>query len=476
MLKKKLQIIYIILFFAICITPVVCMPFVKADETAENRKLSEMPSFAKEDGSANLDWPSEFETYLSEHFAFRQELVTFDSVQKAEIFQTSSNEKIVVGDNDWLYFASTLDDYMSRNTLSERRIDNTAKTLKLIQEYAEENGAEFLFISAPNKNTVYPQNMPSRYVKSGEPNNLEMLSAVLDEYEVNQIVLKDLFLSQDKVLYHSRDSHWTNEGAVLVHNAIMDKLGIEHNDFSDVNHHTEQCWEGDLDSMIFPTLNILSEEEIYDIDYSFEYIGSFQTVDDMLIRTVNGNREHSILMYRDSFGRSLYPFIAENTFKAEFSREIPYRLNMLSTFPAEYVVLEIVERNIPNITEKAPIMAAPSRSLDISADIYKSDKNVCEVKKENGMLKIHGILDEYYFKGKTDIYVTFEGENGVFCFEAFPICEAELLGDDEQSDFGFSLYVDTTDIPSGEYSVNAYIGDSDDLICTDEIYSIIIDN
>ena len=91
-MKKKIQILYIVLFFVICIIPVAFMPFVKTNDTAENRKLSEMPTLKTEDGDLNLKWPSEFETYLSEHFAFRQELVTLDSIQKAEIFETSSNE------------------------------------------------------------------------------------------------------------------------------------------------------------------------------------------------------------------------------------------------------------------------------------------------------------------------------------------------------------------------------------------------
>ena len=475
-MKKKLQILYIILFFIACVSPIAFMPFVKTNELAENRKLSELPAFKSENGSINLNWPSEFETYLSEHFAFRQELVTLDSIEKAAVFKTSSNDKVIVGKDNWLFFASTLNDYTADNTLSERRINNTAKTLLLIQEYAQNNGSVFLFISAPNKNTLYPQMMPSRYVKSNHSSNLDILTEALEKYSVNQLSLKNLFLSQDKILYHSRDSHWTNEGAVLVCNAVMDKLNIKHDDFSCAQHHTEQCWNGDLDSMLFPTLNNLSEEEIYDIDFNFDYIGSFKTVDDMSIRTINENNEKTLLMYRDSFGRSLYPFVSENVGKAEYSREIPYRLNKLDTFPADYVILEIVERNISNITEKAPVMPAPSRSMEISADVYKSDKNICETQEKNKMLKIYGVLDEYYFDNNNDIYITFEGDNGVFCFEAFPIYEAELLNDNEQSDFGYSLFVDTQNILSGDYAINAYIGHNDKLICTDTLRNITISN
>ena len=452
------------------------MPFVKADELVENRKLSEFPELTNKDGSVNLEWPSQFETYLSEHFAFRQELVTLDSLEKAYVFKTSSNDKVIVGDNNWLYFSSTLDEYLSMNTLSERRINNTAKTLQLIQNYAQNRGAEFLFITAPNKNTVYPENMPSRYIKSNDPNNLEKLNAVLDDYSVETIDLTELFSQQDKVLYHSRDSHWTNEGAVLVHNAIMDKLQIEHNDFSGTDHHTENIWRGDLDSMIFPTIENLSEQEEYDIDFNFEYISSFQTSDDMSIKTYNPNGSANILMFRDSFGRSLYPFIAENAKQTEFSREIPYQLGKIDSLKADFVILEIVQRNIPNLTEKAPVMAALPVSMEISADIIPNENNICKTTDQNGMLKIYGVLDESYFEPDSDIFITLENEDGIYCYEAFPIYEAELFGEENQNDFGYSLLADTTAIPNGEYAVNAYIGSVDNLVCTDSMEIITIEN
>lgn len=474
-MKKKIRIIYTVLFFVLCTIPIVFMPFVSADETAESRKLSEMPSFTTEDGRVNLEWPSQYETYLSEHFAFRQDLVTLDSITKSEIFAVSSNEKVIVGKNDWLYFYSTIDDYLARNTLTQRGVNNTAKTIGLMQEYVQNSGGEFLFMAAPNKNTVYPQFMPDRYVKSGNPTNLQMLNFALEEYSVNYLDLTELFFSQDKVLYLQRDSHWTNEGALLVYNSLMDCLGIEHDDFSNVNHHTEKCWSGDLDSMIFPTLNNLSDQEIYDMDYSFNYISNFKTEDDMIIKTVNENNTASILMYRDSFGRSLYPFIAEGSYKAEFSRETPYRLSLMHDINAQYVVFEIVERNIPNITEKAPVMSAPTRELDTSASIIRSEDNKCETAEKSGMLKIYGVLDEAYFEDNSDIYITLEGDS-VFCYEAFPIFESELFETEARSDYGFSLFIDTKAVADGTYNVNAYIKSGESFICTDTLCTVEIIN
>lgn len=468
-MNKKLKVIYIVSFFIICTVPMLFMPFSKSD-TSENRKLSSFPSFISENGSINLNWTSEFQTYISEHFAFREKLVTADSLIKYAVFRTSSNEKVIAGKNGWLYLADTADDYTAENTMSGRRINNTAKTLALIQEYVNSRNSEFIFMAAPNKNTVCPENMPSRYIKTANKSNLEMLSEKLDEYSVNQLDLVSLFRSQNDVLYHTRDSHWTNEGAVLVCNALMDRFNIEHDDFSSANKHSELIWHGDLDRMLFPSLDRLSEQIVYDMDFSFEYTYNFRSEDDYLISAENSGKTENILMYRDSFGRSLYPFIAENSAESVFSREIPYRLDLVDDM--DITILEIVERNLEDITEKTPVMPAPARSLDISAVIDKSTENSCFISEKNNLLKIYGRLDEKYFSDNSDIYITLENENSVLCYEAFPIYESELLNDKNQYDYGYSLYIDTSAIKSGQYSVNAYISNENRFICTDTLENI----
>ncbi len=471
-MKKKIRIAYISIFLLLCTIPSALMPFVKSNNSKENRKLSEMPSFTTENGKINLDWSSQFETYISEHFTFREKLVTADSLLKSSLLKTSSNEKVIVGKNDWLYFSSTLEDYQRYNTMSDRRINNTARTLQLIQEYTQGLGSQFMFLTAPNKNTIYPENMPTRYIRSSSESNLEKLNLKLDEYSVSYLDTISILNGQEETLYHTRDSHWTNQGALLIYNSIMDKFQIEHENYNTTEHTTEMNWEGDLDSMLFPTLENLSEQVEYNIDYSFNYTYNFKSSDDIIIKTANQNCENSLFMYRDSFGRSLYPFFAENTNKATFSRETPYRLDLLKDSQANLTVIEIVERNLDDLTESAPVMEAPSRNISISASIDTSEENSCFISEKNKLMKIYGKLDKKYFEDNSQIYITFENEGAVFCFEAFPIYEAELLEDENQYDYGYSLYVNPELFPKGNYAINAYISNGTEFICTDKLKSI----
>lgn len=65
------------------------------------------------------------------------------------------------------------------------------------------------------------------------------------------------------------------------------------------------------------------------------------------IDTTNEQKEHSLLMFRDSFGNALYPFLADSFGHSRFSRKMPYPLTMMQEVNADVVIVEIVERNIP---------------------------------------------------------------------------------------------------------------------------------
>ena len=68
----------------------------------------------------------------------------------------------------------------------------------------------------------------------------------------------------------------------------------------------------------------------------------------MNIRTRNAAGEGSLFCWRDSFGIALYPYLAEAYAEAVFSRSTDYRL---PEGDWDTLVLEIVERNLPNLLD-----------------------------------------------------------------------------------------------------------------------------
>ena len=100
MKKKPIKIAYVALVLAVCAFPVFTMPLFGETASTEKRELAAFPRLTKEGEGFNLAFFSELNTYLSEHFSFRSQLVTADSVAKASLFGTSSEDQVIVV-TDW---------------------------------------------------------------------------------------------------------------------------------------------------------------------------------------------------------------------------------------------------------------------------------------------------------------------------------------------------------------------------------------
>ena len=156
---KIYRVIFCSLFFLILAVPLVGMLWYKEPESTENKTLAQKPQLVEEK-TINYKYLSDLEAYFSDHFAYRQELVTADAVLMSRVFHQSSENLAIVGTDGWLYLRTTLDDFQGTNRMSDRGIRNVATVVSLMQEYVEEMGKTFVFTSSPNKNTLYPSRGP----------------------------------------------------------------------------------------------------------------------------------------------------------------------------------------------------------------------------------------------------------------------------------------------------------------------------
>ena len=143
----------------------------------------------------------------------------------AAVFDESATDKVILGEDGWLYYADTLADFEGTAPMSERQIWNVAHTLALMEEYAASRGAEFVFAAAPNKNTLYPQQMP--YEKGKKTSNLERIQAALTAENVAFCDLLTVFSAQNEPVYYKTDSHWDGFGSALAHDSLLKTLGRE---------------------------------------------------------------------------------------------------------------------------------------------------------------------------------------------------------------------------------------------------------
>ena len=433
---KKGKLIYCILFFAICLCPSLGMLVTKQETSSENRQLSEFPSPKTEEGKINVEWLSQAGDYFQEHFAFRNELVTGNALLHGRLLETSTADGVIQGKNGWLYYKDSLNDYLGQDLLSDRSLFNIAHMLSMTQQALEEKGVNFLFTIAPNKNSLYGDNMPyyDKLKVSGQTNR-ENLENWLTTEKVAYADLYQALMEEDEVLYHARDSHWNNKGAALAADVLMDALGKDHDSYEGESYTVRRDYTGDLDTMLYPLASTADDEIYYDKETTYATVEEIQSNFDPRITTVNPVKEESLVMYRDSFGNALLPYMADAYANAYFSRGIPYQLMDVETHSADTVIIERAERFLPEMSQFPPVLTAKEISLTEDQELQGSDGAVDVKIKPQGMTaQLSGRIKEGLLDTDSRIYLKVNGS----VYEAFPM---DVKVGENLDDNGFCLYL-----------------------------------
>ena len=452
--KDFLSKLYIVVFMGMLLSLSVLMPFSKSDMDKEKREAAKLPKLVKEN-KINLDFFNELTDYFSDNFAFRQELSTADAMIKAKVFKTSNQERVVLGKDGWLYYSESMHDYLGEDVMSEREIHSAARVLYLLQENCETKGVSFLFAIAPNKNSLYPQFMPDNYIKTDEPTNFERLRNEMLSYDINFVDLHDAFLKDERIMYHRWDSHWNNEGATFAVDLLFDNLSKEHYDYTEEPYKIEASHRGDLYNILYPALDALDDNFIYEKEHEYTYVNDVKSTEDPIILTQNSGAEGSLVMFRDSYGNATIPYIADEYQRGFFSKGQPVDLDQTTYQNADTVMYEIVERNIPWIIEYLPYMDAPRRELSDymekddkaeAVEIIDNSKTTINKEDRGNRILVYGNVDESYIDAASLIFVKIVSADGEIVFEATP-ASFDKVKEHKEAEFAYGAYINKDELP-----------------------------
>lgn len=452
-MKKKKNLtnfIYIVIFLAISIVPL--LAFSDKQAAIGNETKAAKPKLS--DGTeltANVD------TYFAQNFGFRNRLVYVQNVLKQNVFRTSGQSEVIVGEDGWLFYSRALDDFLGTSVADETEVERMGAVVLMMQNYVESRGGEFIFFSAPNKMSVYGEYMPYYYIEDDGRGNYERLYSELVKAGVNTVQLKNT-LSLKKAdgvqLYHKLDSHWNNYGAAVAYETVANKLSEVYGDefkgytrYSTMPYSVKNNFSGDLQSMLLPGSDRKDEQLEFDAAENFEYTDRFRGVDDLVITTSNESKavDKSVTFFRDSFGNALYWFFANDYTSLTAKREIPYNIYQAAE-ESELVAVELVERNLRNLLVYTPIV--PSLNLgddyfsSVVGDAADSDRtaeaSVSVMTTTDGLLQVDGSCDA--LSGYAYIYLVVEG-SGTY----------QVLPSEKGADFTLYLESDDADIFNADF-------------------------
>ncbi len=465
MKKKRWYLIYIAAVLMLAAFPFVGMSVAASNETTENKELARFPRL-RSDGTWNVRYLSQMGGYFEDHFAFRQELVAANALIRGRLLGVSASDQVLVGKDGWLYYTGTLDDYLGRNQMSEKGLANAVHNIGLMQQYVEDRGSRFLITIAPNKNSVYDSHMPSNYLRSGE-NNHTRLTPLLKQAGIHYADLHEIFEESGECLYLQGDSHWNNKGALLVCRKLLDGLDREYDGSAYDSWEVRKEHTGDLAEMLYSVAAKPEDNVYYDRIPIYAYVNDVEDTEEDWIETINPNGQGRLLMFRDSFGNSMLPILANEFEYGYFSRLVPYNLSNLDKYHPEYVVVERVERRLSFFAEQPPVMEGPVRVLE-ELRAAATDTTV-SVREDGSWYVVEGTLDSEYTQKDSRVYVSVRPENGEsVTYEAFLTSSREEEG---WNDDGYQLYLRQASLPRGKVNLDIILvnGSTQTIVGTEEL-------
>ena len=171
---------------------------------------------------------------------------------------------------------------------------------------------------------------------------------------MNYVDLFSVFAEKQEVLYYQTDSHWTNRGAALAADALLGAAGKDSAYFAGPFAEGEPH-PGDLYEMLYPTGKEREESESYATGFAYSLSGDPRGGNALKISSSCEGREGVLLCWRDSFGISLYPYLADSFSEASFLRDTNYDPAKIDETGADVVILEIVERNLSQLAGRETV-------------------------------------------------------------------------------------------------------------------------
>lgn len=224
----------VLLFVAALIAPWIDLA-VRPDEARspqprEHRVPAAEPEWSL-DATELCKFPEAYESYFKDSFGLRDVLLRWHSLQSLELFGASPTEKVLLGRQGWYFYTGdqSVEIYRGLLPFTEPQLHAWKVGLELRRDWLRGLGADYLFVIAPNKETVYPDFMPE--LEKVGPTRLEQFAEYLRRNsDVDFLDLRPAFAAareQDAPqshLYLEEGTHWNARGALAAYQAILSHL------------------------------------------------------------------------------------------------------------------------------------------------------------------------------------------------------------------------------------------------------------
>jgi hypothetical protein len=190
----------------------------------ENRALAPWPGW-----TYSRDWFTRFDAAFADRFAGRRPLIALQHAIVVLGFDASPVPNVVLGRDDWLYFAGEDGHALDRHyrgvlPFTDAEVSALATELEHRRRYLDARGIAYVVTVAPDKATIYPEHLPRWVRPMPTPTPLDRVTAALRANpSLRYVDLRPVLLraKSREPVYYRTDSHWNYAGAIAAYDALM---------------------------------------------------------------------------------------------------------------------------------------------------------------------------------------------------------------------------------------------------------------
>jgi hypothetical protein len=333
--------------------------------TAFNEKRAPAPFPDLKQGISHLPvYTKGLEAYFNDHFGYRNRLIQWQKFVQMQVFRTGGTREVLLGRDGWLFYSEK--EIAARSSFgralpfSPQELADFKTLLEWRQSWLARRGSDYLFVVVPDKESIYPEFLPSWARPLGSGTRLDQLIAYLNtNSSVTVVDLRGALRTAKSVAptYYKTDTHWNELGAFVgceeIVRALSNRvpglrpLGL---DCFDVSRAPTKG--GDLADMLGVSAG---DEKVILSPRSALPVMVESVVDPGFVRpkyfTSNTNATGVAVVFPDSFGAAMRPFLGLHfATVGYFWTDIEFDPKIVEQFKPRVVISEIVERHF-NIME-----------------------------------------------------------------------------------------------------------------------------
>jgi hypothetical protein len=313
-------------------------------------------------------FPASFEAFFNEQFGFRPRLLHWFRQIKVCWLHVSTSPRVALGKNGWLFYSPMAvgEDHPVARPFTPELMDRWGSMFQARHDWLAARGIPYVLLIAPDKQTVYPEALPRNLRRRTDTvSRLDQLLEHMQQHCTVQVIDVRDDIREAKArerVYDQTDSHWNERGAYVAYASLMTNPAKRHPQLSAFARERFRETEvtvpgGDCARLIglpeqFQEVSLKLQPVVPRLATRIALPG----VEAMMPVLLPFATEHPCkelpcsVIFHDSFGGHLVPFLAEHFRRAVFAWERPdypvFNSQLVLREQPDIVIQQIVERKL----------------------------------------------------------------------------------------------------------------------------------